>query len=183
VWSETGKSDYQKWWKRRWFLAGQDLEPGADAITRAARSSWWTWEDGSRLFHWQWPRWYMTMIRHGLKVCFQAEKPSYRRSQRDGSDPILRQRMKEKLDKVRKRRYIGAAFVRSLTSFFAVPKGLEDIRMVYDGTISGLNDCIWVPRFVLPTIETHLRSVDEETYMADVDVGDCFLNFILHKEL
>jgi hypothetical protein len=55
--------------------------------------------------------------------------------------------------------------------------------MVYDGTISGLNDCIWVPRFVLPTIETHLRSVDEETYMVDVDAGDCFLNFILHKEL
>jgi hypothetical protein len=91
--------------------------------------------------------------------------------------------MKEKLEKVRKRRYIGEAFIQSLTAFFAVPKGLDDISMVYDGTVSGLNDCTWVPRFVLPTIETHLRSVDEDTYMADVDVGDCFLNFILHKDL
>jgi hypothetical protein len=91
--------------------------------------------------------------------------------------------MKIKLDKVRKQRYIGEVFIRSLTAFFAVPKGPEDIRMVYDGTVSGLNDAIWVPRFVLPTIETHLRLVGEDTCMADVDVGDCFLNFILHKEL
>jgi hypothetical protein len=91
--------------------------------------------------------------------------------------------MREKLDKVRKRRYIGAAFVKSLTAFFAVRKGTDDIRMVYDGTISGLNDSIWVPRFILPTLETHLRAVDEGTYMADVDVGDCFLNFMLHPTL
>jgi hypothetical protein len=91
--------------------------------------------------------------------------------------------MREKLAKVRSRRYICAAFVRSLTTFFAVAKGLDDIRMVYDGTISGLNEAIWVPRFVLPTLETHLRAVDEDTYMADVDVGDCFLNFMLHPTL
>jgi hypothetical protein len=91
--------------------------------------------------------------------------------------------MKEKLEKVRNRRYIGEAFARSLTAFFAVPKGLDDIQIVYDGTVSGLNECIWVPRFVLSTVKTHLRSVDEDTYMADVDVGDCFLNFILHKDL
>jgi hypothetical protein len=70
-----------------------------------------------------------------------------------------------------------------LTAFFAVPKGSDDIRMVYGGTISGSNDAIWVPRFVLPTLETHLRAVDENTYMADVDVGDCFLNFMLHPTL
>jgi hypothetical protein len=43
--------------------------------------------------------------------------------------------------------------------------------MVYDGTVSGLYANIWVPQFVLSTIKTHL------------DVGDCFLNFILHHEL
>jgi hypothetical protein len=55
--------------------------------------------------------------------------------------------------------------------------------MVYDGTVSGLNDSIWVPRFVLPTMNTHLRGVDEDTEMADVDVGGCFLNFMLHSEM
>jgi hypothetical protein len=80
-WTNTGKSDYQTWWKRRWFIAGLDLEPGADAIIRVARSSWWNGEDGSRPFHWRWPRWYMGTIRDGLKVCFQANKPKYLRAQ------------------------------------------------------------------------------------------------------
>jgi hypothetical protein len=55
--------------------------------------------------------------------------------------------------------------------------------MVYNKTESGLNDAIWVPRFLLPTIEAHLRAVDKGTHMADNDVGECFLNFILHPEL
>jgi len=71
----------------------------------------------------------------------------------------------------------------SLTSFFSVPKGEDDIRMVYDGTKSGLNAAMWVPRFGLLTIETHLRSIEEGTFLADVDVGDCFLNFPLHPSL
>jgi hypothetical protein len=53
---------------------------------------------------------------------------------------VTRQRMREKLDKVRKQRYICAAFFHSLTAFFAVPKESDDIRMVYDGMISGLNE-------------------------------------------
>jgi hypothetical protein len=70
-----------------------------------------------------------------------------------------------------------------LTSFFAVAKGADDIHMVYDGTISGLNDSIGVPCFVLPTLETRLKALDEGTFMANVDVGDCFLNFMLHPTL
>ena len=68
----------------------------------------------------------------------------------------------------------------SLTAFFEVEKGEDDIRLVYDGSISGLNLSIWVPHFFLPTIRTHLRAVDESTYMADVDIGEMFLNFVLH---
>jgi hypothetical protein len=64
-----------------------------------------------------------------------------------------------------------------------VLKGEDDIRMVYDGSVSGLNDSMWIPGFALPTINTHLRAVEAETYMADVDVGEMFLNFILHKSL
>ena len=46
--------------------------------------------------------------------------------------------------------------VASLMSFFYVPKGKDDIRMVYDGTKCGLNGAVWVPSFFLPTMETHL---------------------------
>jgi hypothetical protein len=93
--------------------------------------------------------------------------------------------MREKLKAVWDRRYITPGFVKSLTSFFSVPKGDDDVRMVYNGSKSGLNDLIWVPRFILlPTMEIHLRGVEEETCMvADNDVGECFLNFILHAEL
>jgi hypothetical protein len=42
---------------------------------------------------------------------------------------------------------------------------------------------MWVPCFVLPTVNTHLWAVEEQTFMADVDVGEMFLNFVMHKEL
>jgi hypothetical protein len=88
----------------------------------------------------------------------------------------------KKLQSVRDKNYIagGGDPVESLTSFFHVPKGDEDIRMVYDGTASGLNDSLWVPRFGMPTIRTHLRGVEPGTFMADVDIGEMFLNFMLH---
>lgn len=73
-----------------------------------------------------------------------------------------------------------------LISFFAVPKGLDNIRIIYNGTSSSLNEVMWVPRFLLPTLSRHLRQVGPQTYMADSDLGEMFLNFPLHwilKEL
>ena len=61
--------------------------------------------------------------------------------------------------------------VLALTSFFDVPKGKDDIRMVYDGTVSGLNRALWAPWFPLPTIESHLRLINPGYFMEDVDLG------------
>jgi hypothetical protein len=55
--------------------------------------------------------------------------------------------------------------------------------MVYDGTSSGLNDAIWVPRFPLPTVNTMLRAVDVHSFMGDLDIGETFVNFILHESM
>jgi hypothetical protein len=173
-----GKGSYKAWWKRRMLWAATDLVPGGDAVVRAARCSWWAWEDGSRPFHWRWPWWYVS-----TRVHFKGEAPRYRKPQRNARDGLIRARMRAKLETIRAKWYITVAFVLSLTSFFSVPKGDEDIRMVYNGAESGLNESIWVPRFILPTLETHLRAVDESTFMVDVDIGECFLNFILHREL
>jgi hypothetical protein len=118
-----------------------------------------------------------------LPVYFKGKNPAYRTAQRDTPDGATKAKVKEKLSAVKQRRYVQPGFVKSLTSFFSVPKGDDDVRMVYNGTVSGLNDSIWVPRFLLPTVETHLRAVDEGTHMADVDVGECFLKFILHPEI
>lgn len=78
---------------------------------------------------------------------------------------------------------MGPGSVKSLTAFFDVPKGSEDIRMVYNGTVNGFNHCIEVPKFGLPTIRSHLRAMDVGYYMVDADVGECFLNFYLHSTL
>jgi hypothetical protein len=123
------------------------------------------------------------VIRDGLQVHFHSDPPKYWKSQQYISDPKVKAQVTAKIEKVRARGYISPGVVESLTAFFAVPKGDDDIRLVYDGSISGLNSFLWVPWFFLPTIRTHLRAVDEGIYMADVDIGERFLNFTLHREL
>jgi len=98
-------------------------------------------------------------------------------------DPVVWRAMRDKLEKVKTLGYIQPGTVSSLTSYFSVPKGDSDIRMVYDGTKSGLNDSMWAPWFALPTIENHLRFVGVETYLGDTDIGDMFHNFVLHERV
>jgi len=91
-----------------------------------------------------------------------------------------RQQVLEKLEVIQSRGYVGEGQVDSLIFFFAVQKGASDIRMVYDGTRSGLNDVLWAPWFPLPTVTSHLRRlVEPGTFMADNDVGECFHNWML----
>ena len=49
--------------------------------------------------------------------------------------------------------------IKSLIKFFHV--GEDDIRIVYDVTANKLNDCVWVPSFWLPTVDSLLRVVNE----------------------
>jgi len=98
-------------------------------------------------------------------------------------DPILWEAIKKKLQKAQRLGYLAQGPVKSLTSFFSVHKGTEDICMVYDGTRSGLNEAMWAPWFSLPTIEAHLRFVDVNTFLGDINIGDMFLNFILHEDV
>jgi hypothetical protein len=123
------------------------------------------------------------VIWDGLKVHFQELPPKYKRSQRDMTDVRMKLQVIKKLIKVRDRGYIAPGLVESLTAFFAVHKGDNDIQLVYNGSVSDLNLTIWVPFFFLPTLQTQLHAVDKNTYMADVDIGEMFLNFILHQEL
>ncbi len=69
----------------------------------------------------------------------------------------------------------------SLTSFFTVPKGDNDIRIAYNGTQSGLNECLWAPWVPLPTVEQNLQAVEPSTFLGDIDIGEQFLNFMLEE--
>jgi hypothetical protein len=60
----------------------------------------------------------------------------------------------EKIAKVIRRRYLltFGITIKLYIKYSAVPKGEEDIRMVYDATANRLNKAVWVPTFWLPTI-------------------------------
>jgi len=156
-------------------------EAGGECVARFADSSWWEWGSGSRPHFWRWPEEYRERIRDGVPPWFKTRVPRWQVPQRAERDEIKREKMKAKLEKVRCLGYIRPGRVDSLTSYFSVPKGDSDIRMVYDGTKSGLNDSLWAPWFSLPTVESLLRSVGPETYMGDIDIGDMFHNFMLHE--
>jgi hypothetical protein len=67
--------------------------------------------------------------------------------------------------------------------FFSVMKGEFDIRMVYDGTKSGLNLVTWIPWLAIPSSAGLERIVTKESVEVDNDFEDMFLNFKLHDDL
>jgi hypothetical protein len=109
--------------------------------------------------------------------------PSWLRPQEPSKDQETIQKVVEKLLVARDKGYISMGTVKSLIFFFDVPKGFDDIRMVYDGTKSGLNAALWAPWFPLPTVDSLLGSVGPGTYMSNNDVGEIFLDFVLHASI
>jgi hypothetical protein len=91
--------------------------------------------------------------------------------------------VRAKLDKFRNKGYVVKGAVESLTSYFTVPKGDGDVRVVFEGTKSGLNDVIWTPTFSLPSANTLLATLEPGTWMADIDVGEQFYNFQLDPNI
>ena len=57
------------------------------------------------------------------------------------------------------------------------------VYSTYDGTASGLNEVVWAPHFSLPIAETTLRGLVKGDYQSDLDIGENFLNFMLHPDL
>jgi hypothetical protein len=95
----------------------------------------------------------------------------------------VKEMVKTKLSNVREKRYVTPGQVHSLTSYFWVPKGDQDIRMVYDTTKSGLNTCIWSPSFSLPSADSFTDNLESGSWMMDMGLGEMFLNFPLDEQL
>lgn len=184
TWSEGGRDAYCSWWRLRPRSGDKDVTVARDILRRIGLATWWDWAGGSTLFFWRWPEEFRRCARDGTPMWIRRDQlPNYRRPQRDVSDVLVKKRIMQKLLTVLDRDYMEPGLVLALTSFFAVPKGKDDIRMVYDGTVSGLNAALWAPWFPLPTIESHLRVVNPGTFMGDVDLGEMFLNFPLDEEV
>ena len=67
--------------------------------------------------------------------------------------------IRDKVIPVRRMGYIETGEVCSLAHYFHVPKGPDDIRMVYNGTGCGLNASLWAPHFGLPYVTHTTRSL------------------------
>jgi hypothetical protein len=165
------------------------LDQDQDAITNmlwhSTKTSWFEFNAGSRLVHFCFPDGYRKEARDGVKTFFERPGPTTRKNKPIIKDVTVWMKTKEKIGKMIKRRYLlpTDSLVKSYIKYFAVPKGEDDIRMVYDATANKLNEAVWVPTFWLPTIDLLVSVVGSTSWMTDRDVGDMFLNYQLHKDV
>ena len=80
----------------------------------------------------------------------------------------------KKFKKIIAHGYVSDGPVVSFTDCFSVPKGKEDIRMVYNGTSCGLNSVLFVPNFWIPTARIAVRTLGPNSFSVDMDLVDCF---------
>ena len=163
----------------------RDQHAIANMIWHATHSNWFEFKAGSRVVHLRFPLRYREIARDGVPVFFERPGPTNKDPQPPLRDPKVRSGVRRKLEKVLHRRYMlkSGLDIKSLIKYFAVPKGEDDIRIVYDATANKLNECVWVPSFWLPTLDTLLRALDHNSWMADRDIADMFLNFQLHAKV
>ena len=194
-WSKKGKSAYSKDHAsvRNTVEGRATVKVALDAISRAAGpytrdhdlylSTWWEWVSGSAPFFWNWPERYQSEIRDGQKHFMLGKFHYFNKRQRGPKDEKDGPLIRKKVTGVRKKGYIEMGEVLSLIHYFYVPKGQNDIRMVYNGTSCGLNDTLWAPHFGLPCVRQTVRSLMPGYLQCDIDIGEMFLNFMLHDDL
>jgi hypothetical protein len=167
-----------------------DGDLGPEVLHRISSSTWWDWKVGSSLIYWRWQQ--VRAARDGMKAYVTGDFPNNQKRARPPK-PDSVDLIKTKLDSILAKEYVKlkpsryndmhAAFIESYMDYFAVPKGDEDIRMVYNGSSCGLNEVLWAPRFWLPTPKSATRVLGYDYCGVDIDLGEMFLNFPLPQEL
>ena len=103
--------------------------------------------------------------------------------QRREKNPSISLKVTRNMSKLVARGYIMEEVILSLTSFFYVSKVTYDICMVFDATVSGINDYLWDPNFMFPSMVSLLMMVGLEMHIVDLDAGEMFYNFKLSSIL
>ena len=154
-------------------------------LDSALGSHFMEWKRGSTLFFWRWhPNLFSTAI-EGIKPHIVAPLPNNKRGARRPKEPAF-SAIYSKIKKYITRGYLRLrprATIVNFIDYFAVPKGDEDIRVVFNGSSCGLNDSLWSQNFWLPTSKSLVRSVGYNYKFVDMDLGEMFLNFPLHRSL
>eukprot|EP00804_Cyclotella_cryptica_P021990 CCRYP_000920-RA/>CCRYP_000920-RA protein AED:0.38 eAED:-0.41 QI:0/0/0/1/0/0/2/0/602 len=167
---------------------GHLISGATNALFYANKTNFFEYLSGSKTFYFRFPVFHRKMTRDGAKLFFEKPGPKLTPRQLEHAQPAFsdsaaKKEVKKKVLKVKDRRYINHALGHSFHhQIFCCAKRRRIGEVVYDATASGLNECTWAPSFWLPTVDSLVRALDEDSWMADRDIGDMFLNFELHHK-
>ena len=114
---------------------------------------------------------------------WDGKLPRWRRPQLQPKTEEDRKLLKKKIGSVLSKGYLNSGNVHSLVPFFYVPKGNDNVRVVYNGSTSRLNDTMWVPSVSATNANSMLRLKEPGTWNIGLDVGEHFLNFMIPREI
>ena len=160
-----------------------DVEAIRLSLSYTSKSEFWDWPGGSFPLFWRWPVEVQRDMRDGTPLFIKGTLPRFRKPQCKPKDPEIAEKVASKLAIPLAKGYMTKGHITSLTSYFHVPKGSEDIRLVYDLTACGLNEALWAPSFWMPTSKHVLDCATSGSWFGDVDAGEMFLNYILDVSL
>jgi len=129
LWKSLRKYLYHEhgpWWNsipKPGTAQARDQEVGKDCLCRASGATWWEWPIGSTPFFWRWPSFSLVLVRDGHPPWIVQKPPRFMRPQQLDKDPETAQKIKSKLENVALKGYIRPGTIKSLTRYFAVPKG------------------------------------------------------------
>ena len=188
-WKRNVTSSYCKW-ENQLIVEGADQSmininrtAALECLSKVGHATWWSWDQGSRPLFWRWPKDYQSVVRDGVHLWYNGPQLRWIQKQKSPGSKELVGIIHKKLENIREKGYVEGGQIDSLMSYFNVPKGKDDVRMVYDGSKSGLNDRLWAPWFPLPTIDWSIRALKPGYFMADNDVGEMFHNFMLDENI
>ena len=174
-----------------------------DCLTRTSNSTFWDWLDGSTLLFWRWEHWWKS-ARDGELLFHEAPPPNWKGRSLPAPSEHYELLLRKKEQKLVHRRYLELGFVDCIVPRFGVPKGEDDIRLVWDASRNGINGTLYAPSFWMPTFRTLQELVikwlpcsvvdyrngnipQDPTpedwripHQSDMDVGEMFLNYPLH---
>ena len=77
--------------------------------------------------------------------------------------------------------YVSQGEVLRSYKYVYIPKGVENIKMVYKWTSSGINDVLWATQFSLMTVWNTIWAIEEGNFMEYRDVGEIFPNLTIRE--
>ena len=137
------------------------------------------------MIFWRWPSQIRSLVRDGIRPYYVHHLPTNKKKTQ--SPPADRKtQIWDNFKKAITRGYltlIDSEEVKNFIDNFHIPKGEEDIRVVLNGTRYGLTKAVFAPNYWLLYSPVITRILHFGYKSVDMDVGKCFLNFNLHREL